>query len=243
MKKSCHTAGFFLCDREKEEMKLTKIIILCILMILPIGVIVFISGFGKNKYTLPVFFAEDSILIKGDKYEVTKAFIVPNFDLIDQDGKPITQKQLRGNIYVADFFFTRCGSICPKMSTQLTRLQAEFEKDTIVKIVSFTVDPKHDSVEVLKQYAADYNAMPGKWRFATGPKEAIYKLGQEGYFLSTMADAAHPVDFIHSDKLILVDKKGWIRGYYNGTDLKEVDKLITEIRVLQQIYADESIGK
>jgi len=150
---------------------------------------------------------------------------------------------LKGYIYVADFFFTRCGSICPKMSTQLTRVQAEFEKDSGVKIISFTVDPKNDTVEVLKQYANDYNAIEGKWRFVTGSKDSIYALAQKGFFITAMEDKNHPIDFIHSDKLVLVDKKGWIRGYYNGTDIKEVDKLMTEIRVLQQIYADESVDK
>ena len=212
-------------------------------MIVPAGIIFFVSSFGKNQYTLPVYFAEDSIVTKGGKYKITQAYSVPDFNLIDQDRKPITQKQLKGDIYVADFFFTRCGSICPKMSTQLTRVQAEFEKDSGVKIISFTVDPKNDTVEVLKQYANDYNAIEGKWRFVTGSKDSIYALAQKGFFITAMEDKNHPIDFIHSDKLVLVDKKGWIRGYYNGTDIKEVDKLMTEIRVLQQIYADESVDK
>lgn len=220
-----------------------KIIILSLLMLLPIGIIFFISGFGKNRYKLPVYFAEDSVEAEGGQYKVTEAYAVPDFQLQDQDKNNIQQKQLRGYIYVADFFFTRCGSICPKMTTQLTRVQEEFMKDSIVKIVSFTVDPKHDTAEVLKTYSKEYGAVPGKWSFVTGPKDSIYALAQKGYFITAMEDTAHPADFIHSDKLVLVDKKGWIRGYYNGTDQKEVDKLITEIKVLQQIYADESSSK
>lgn len=212
-------------------------------MIVPATIIFFVSTFGKNKYTLPVYFAEDSVLTEGNKYKITKALSIPDFNLVDQDGKAINQRQYKGYIYVADFFFTRCGTICPEMSTQLTRLQAEFEKDTLVKIVSFTVDPKNDTVAVLKKYAMDYNAIPGKWRFATGQKDSIYNLAQKGFFISAMEDKEHPVDFIHSEKLILVDKSGWIRGYYNGRDIKEVDKLMTEIRVLEQIYADEAANK
>jgi protein SCO1 len=212
-------------------------------MLLPIGIIFFISGFGKNRYKLPVYFAEDSIEAQGGQYKVTEAYVVPDFKLTDQNRNTIEQKQLRGYIYVADFFFTRCGSICPKMTTQLTRVQEEFLKDPSVKIVSFTVDPKYDTVEVLQSYSKEYGAVDGKWSFVTGTKDSIYSLAQKGYFITAMEDTAHPVDFIHSDKLVLVDKKGWIRGYYNGTDLKEVDKLITEIKVLQQIYADESAGK
>jgi protein SCO1/2 len=224
-------------------MKFSKIITLSLLMILPVGVIFFISNYGKNRFKLPVYFAEDSIATKGDQYKVTQAYTVPDFNLIDNEGHSINQKQLRGSIYVADFFFTRCGSICPKMSTQLTRVQEEFFKDTTVKIISFTVDPKNDTVEVLNNYAKEYGALKGKWRFVTGAKDSIYALAQKGYFVTAMEDTAHPVDFIHSDKLVLVDKNGWIRGYYNGTDLKEVDKLITEIKVLKEIYADESTGK
>lgn len=213
------------------------------LVLVPIGIIFFISNFGKNRYKLPVYFAEDSVETEAGRYKVTQAYVVPDFMLVDQDGKTITQKELRGSIYVADFFFTRCGSICPKMTTQLTRVQEEFMNDSSVKIVSFTVDPKHDTAEVLKNYAKEYGAVDSKWRFVTGPKDSIYTLAQKGYFITAMEDAAHPVDFVHSDKLILVDKKGWIRGYYNGTDQKEVDKLITEIKVLEEIYADESASR
>ncbi len=222
---------------------INKVIVLSLLMLLPISIIFFITSYGKNRYKLPVYFAEDSIATEGGQYKVTEAYTVPDFNLIDQDKKIITQQQLRGSIYVADFFFTRCGSICPKMSTQLTRVQEEFLNDPEVKIVSFTVDPKHDTAEVLKAYAQDYGAVAGKWRFATGPKDSIYALAQKGYFITAMEDTAHPVDFIHSDKLILIDKNGWVRGYYNGTDLKEVEKLITEIRVLKEIYANESSTK
>jgi protein SCO1/2 len=224
-------------------MKFNKIVILALLMIMPVGVIFFISNFGKNRYKLNVYFAEDSVITEGGQYKITQAYSVPNFNLIDQDGNQITQKQLKGEIYVADFFFTRCGSICPKMSTQLTRVQEAFSKDSTVKIVSFTVDSNYDSVMVLQKYAKEYGAIRGKWRFVTGSKDSIYALAQKGYFITAMEDTAHPLDFIHSDKLVLVDKKGWIRGYYNGTDYKEVDKLITEIKVLQDIYANELTGK
>lgn len=220
-----------------------KIIILSLLVLLPIGIIFFISNFGKNRYKLPVYFAEDSVASEGGRYKITQAYSVPDFSLVDQDRKTITQKELRGSIYVADFFFTRCGSICPKMTTQLTRVQEEFMKDSTIKIVSFTVDPKHDTAEVLKKYANEYSAVDGKWRFVTGPKDSIYALAQKGYFITAMEDTAHPLDFVHSDKLVLIDKNGWIRGFYNGTDLKEVDKLITEIKVLKEIYADESASR
>ncbi len=224
-------------------MKGIKIVVLSLLMLLPIGIIFLISNFGENKFKLPVYFAEDSVEVEGGRYQVTSAYVVPDFNLVDHNNNTITQQELRGSIYVADFFFTRCGSICPKMTTQLTRVQEEFMNDSSVKIISFTVDPKFDSVNVLKQYAKEYGAVEGKWRFVTGAKDSIYALAQKGYFITAMEDSAHPVDFIHSEKLILVDRRGWIRGYYNGTDLKEVDKLITEIKVLKEIERDESVSK
>jgi protein SCO1/2 len=225
-------------------MKLSKkILFLILLLIIPIGLILFLKNFGKNEYKLPVYFAEDSIEVLNGQYKVTAAYTVPDFTLEDQDGNSVRQADYRGYIYVVDFFFTRCGSICPRMTTQLTRVQDHFEHDPSVKLLSITVDPKHDTAAVLKTYAQSYGAIPGKWSFATGEKDSIYTLAQKGYYLSAMEDEEHPIDFIHSDKLVLVDKRGWIRGYYSGTDPKDVDKLITEIKVLQEIEASEANGK
>lgn len=221
-------------------MKKNKVVIMSLLMLLPLGIIFVISNFGRNNYNLPVFFAEDSMLTDKGAYEVTEAHTIPPFQLTDHLGKVITQEQLKGTIYVADFFFTRCGSICPNMSMQLTRVQEEFLAIDDVKLVSFTVDPENDTVEVLNAYAKEYGAVYDKWRFATGTKEDIYLLAQKGFYISAMEDTMNPVEFIHSEKLILVDKNGWIRGYFNGTDSKEVDKLITEIKVLRRIYEDKS---
>jgi protein SCO1/2 len=216
-----------------------KIILLSGLLIIPVFIFVFVNNFGKNRYKLPVYFAEDSVMANGGSYKVVSAYTVPDFSLINQDGKSITQKELRGTIYVADFFFTRCPSICPKMTNQLTRVQEEFSDDSSVKIVSFTVDPGHDTAQVLKDYAAMYKANPAKWSFVTGPKDSIYQLAQKGFYLLGSEDKNNPMDFIHSDKLVLVDRSGWIRGYYSGTDQKDVDKLIMEIKVLKEIYANE----
>jgi len=223
-------------------MKINKVIVFSLLVMLPIGIIVIISMFGENEYKLPVYFAEDSTAVEGG-YKITKAHIVPDFKLLNQDGDTVTGKQLRGKIHVVDFFFTRCGSICPKMTTQLTRVQEEFAEDADFQIVSITVDPKNDTADVLKAYSKEYGANNTIWWFLTGTKDSIYALAQKGFFISAMEDEAHPVDFIHSEKLVLVDKEGWIRGYYDGTDVKEVDKLMTEIKVLQSIYAYESAVK
>jgi protein SCO1/2 len=142
-------------------------------------------------------------------------------------------------MYVADFFFTRCPGICPKMSTELTRVQEVFSKDEEIKILSFSVDPDYDQPDTLKKYSTKYSADLAQWTFVTGTKDSIYALAQKGFFLSAMEDAARPVEFIHSDKMVLVDRNGWIRGYYSGTDKKDVDRLIDEIRVLKNIYKNQ----
>lgn len=214
-----------------------KIGLLIILLVIPILTFLFLKVFGSNHYTLPVYFAQDSIQVNG-KYKITKAHQVPNFDLLDQDGNSASMIPFKGHILVTDFFFTRCEGICPKMTTQLTRVQEEFRSDKDVKILSFTVDPANDNPNVLKQYATQFNANPTRWTFLTGNKDSIYHLAQKGFFLTAMEDRDRPLDFIHSEKLVLVDKQGWIRGYYNGTDKEEVDRMITEIKVLQEIYAD-----
>ncbi|HEY8399967.1 MAG TPA: SCO family protein [Cytophagaceae bacterium] len=217
--------------------KYIKAGIISIVLIVPVLVILFLNGFGKNFHKLPVYFAIDSTKVEGG-YVVTEAHTIPDFQFYSQNNQIISNKDLNGYIYVTDFFFTRCPGICPKMSNQMVRIQEEFMNDDDVKIVSFTVDPLYDSVPVLQQYAADYKARPDKWYFLTGAKDSIYTLAQKGFFITAMEDRDRPLEFIHSEKFVLVDKKGWIRGYYDGTDPKDVDRLITEIKVLQKIYAD-----
>lgn len=221
---------------KKPGMTVTAIIFLGAIIAIPVFVFAFLYAFGNNKFTLPVYYAEDSIEVKPGKYKITSAHTVPAFTFTNQNGTTYNSDVLKGKIWVADFIFTRCPGICPKMTTQLTRVQESFEKDTSVKLITFTVDPGYDSAAILKAYAKYYNADESRWTFLTGEKEKIYALGQRGFFITTMEDTARPLEFLHSDKLVLVDKDGWIRGYYNGTDQEEVDKLITEINVLQEIY-------
>ena len=111
-----------------------------------------------------------------------------------------------------------------------------FKNDDSIKILSFSIDPVRDSVAVLKAYAGKYGAINGKWHFLTGEKEAVFKLAMEGFMLSASEDRTNPDNFDHSPKLVLVDKQGWVRGFYDATDALEVDRLITEINVLKDIY-------
>ncbi len=157
---------------------------------------------------------------------------IPEFNLIEHHGGEISLERLKGNVWVADFFFTSCAGICPRMTEQMTRVQEAFRNDPRVKLVSFTVDPERDSVWVLSEYAKGWGAVNGKWFFVTGEKKKIYELARLGFKLPVDDGDGGPEDFIHSDKFVLVDAKGRIRGYYSGTDHEEVDKLIRDIKLI-----------
>lgn len=214
-----------------------KTVYLCLALLVPVFLILFFTIFASSRHKLPVFFAYDST--KTDRgYVITDAHTIPDYTLIDQNGAVFNSTAYDSCFKVYDFVFTRCGSICPKMTTQMIRVQEAFKHDKDIVLISLTVDPQHDSSEVLKQYAKEYNAIPGKWFFLTGEKDSIYTLGQRQFFLTAKQNEEDLTDFLHSERIVLVDKNGWIRGYYTGTEEKEVDRLITEIKVLQKIERD-----
>ena len=160
---------------------------------------------------------------------------IGDFALLNQDGDTTTQEDLRGKVYVADFFFTTCPTICIDMAKNMRQLQAEFANDAEVMLVSHSVTPDIDSVPVLRAYADKQNAIPGKWIFLTGDKEQIYTLARKHYFAVMEPGATfNEHDFIHTDNFVLIDSKKRIRGIYVGTDDKEVQKLIADIKILLQ---------
>ncbi len=160
---------------------------------------------------------------------------IGDFALLNQDGITTTQNDLRGKVYVADFFFTTCPTICIDMAKNMRKLQAEFANDNDVVLVSHSVTPKIDSVPVLRAYADKQGAIDGKWIFLTGDKEQIYNLARKQYFAVMEPGASFDEhDFIHTDNFVLIDSKKRIRGIYVGTSDVEVDKLIKDIRILLQ---------
>lgn len=161
---------------------------------------------------------------------------VQPFELITHSGSTFSSSQLNGKIYVADFFFATCQTICPKMTMQMKRVQEAFKNDTTILLISHTVNPAHDTVDVLRAYADEYGAADGKWFFLTGDKKTIYDLARHSYFVTALPGDGGPHDFIHSEKLILVDPDKRIRGYYDGTEIEDVNRLIEEIKVLQWEY-------
>jgi protein SCO1/2 len=166
-------------------------------------------------------------VINGD----TTFHTIPYFAFLNQDSVMITSDDYKGSVYIADFFFTKCPSICPKMTSQMKRLQ-KMTKGLDIKFLSHTVDPRNDSVVVLKRYAEKNNVDLANWNMVTGVKEEIYELGREGYLLSTQEDEAAPGGFLHSQFFVLIDKKGRIRGLYDGTSTDEVNKLEQELRTI-----------
>lgn len=157
---------------------------------------------------------------------------VPDFSLLDQEGRTANNMDWKGRIQVVDFFFTHCPSICPKMTNSLKKVQQSFKVDEI-QLSSFSVDPERDSSAQLQWYADKFGINTSNWKLLTGDKREIYRLARNGFMLVATDGDGGPNDFIHSEKLVLVDKQKRIRGYYNGTDEKEVATLIRDIKKLQ----------
>jgi len=158
---------------------------------------------------------------------------VPAFSFIDQDGMTVTEQTVEDKIYVTDFFFTRCGSICPRMTTNMKSLQDKFKDNKDVIFLSHSVTPELDSVQALKNYAEEKGVISGKWHLLTGDKEAIYSLARKEYFAGdTIGYYKTEDDFLHTENFILVDKHRRIRGVYNGTLAVEMDRLVEDINTL-----------
>ena len=155
------------------------------------------------------------------------------FSFINQYGDTITESITNDKIYIANFFFATCQSICPRMNTQMGRVQDSLKNDNEVIFLSHTVNPMHDTVEVLAQYAQKYGSIKNKWHLLTGKKTEIYDLGKKSYVINAVEDDGSEEGFIHSEFLLLIDKQKRIRGTYDGTDSIMVNKLIEDIKLLK----------
>jgi protein SCO1/2 len=196
-----------------------------------------VLGLVKHRFTyLPYFGPKEIVVVQRDGKPVvdTVYATIPPFRFIDQDGKPFTDADAKGHILVVDFFFTRCGTICPKMSVQMQQLQLKLDDAAFddVLFLSHTVDPEHDTPEVLKDYARRLEADPTRWKFLTGSKADIYLQGSEGYYLAAKEDVMAEGGFLHSEKFVLVDREGHIRGYYDGTTATGMNALAADLKML-----------
>ncbi|MEO0472624.1 MAG: SCO family protein [Bacteroidota bacterium] len=156
------------------------------------------------------------------------------FQLINQDGDTITENHFAGKIYVADFFFTTCPGICPKMTANMSSLQEAFLDAEDVLLLSHSVTPETDTVPMLRQYAEAKGIISGKWHLTTGDQREIYKLGRQDYFVEEDLGTEKDLDeFLHTENFVLIDKNRHIRGIYNGLNKASVRQLIADIRLLQ----------
>ncbi len=209
-----------------------RAVLLLILLVFPCAVYILLRT-GVNKYKqLPYFGPRELAANSTD----TIYHSISNFSLVNQNGDSITHTVVDSSIYVADFFFTTCPSICPTMTKQMARVNERFAELPDLKLISFTVNPEGDSVPVLATYAKEHKATTPKWTFATGDKKEIYRIARNDYMVNALQGDGGPDDFIHSELLVLVDKEKHIRGYYDGTNTKAVDTLIDAIKALRMQY-------
>lgn len=192
-------------------------------------IIFFVSSCQNNSSSsLPIFGPKD--FIEGIDTD-TIYHTIPFWSFTNQDGKVITKMDYQDTVYVAYYFFTHCPTICPAMTKQVKRLQDE-TKDLPIKFIAHTVDPQNDDPVRLKFYAEEYRFDYSNINFVTGDKMTLYKLGVEGYLVPSQEDALAPGGFLHSEMLMLIDKKSRIRGYYDGTEEEEVNQLIKDVKIL-----------
>ena len=196
-----------------------RLLAISLIILVPVGFYYFFFGFGgKGEKTAPK--------------ELPKMWKLPYYSFTNQNGEIVTSDDLKGYMYVADFFFTSCPGVCPKLSADFEKILRTFHDKSELKLVSFTVDPKHDSVSVLKKYSIKYHADPQRWYFLTGNRDSIYKLGEQGFKLPIVQDANGTEQFTHSEKIVLVDGNGIVRKWYDGTDPAKVDSLLDDISLL-----------
>lgn len=161
---------------------------------------------------------------------------IANFEFVDQDSNLVTNNTFRNKIYVADFFFTSCRTICPIMKTQMLRVYDSIQNDNNILLLSHTIDPEYDTVALLHDFADRLGVKSDKWHFVTGIKDSIYKIAQTSYFATAMEDKTEPDGFIHNGAFLLIDKERRIRGKYDGTRDEDVNRLLSDIKKLEKEY-------
>ena len=174
-------------------------------------------------------------LVDSSIIHVAKYHKISDFKLTNQNGKEITQANYKDKIYVADFFFTTCQDICPVMTKNMYQLQEELKNDNQILLLSHTVIPEVDTVEQLKEYAVENNVDDSKWNLVTGDKKQIYELARKSY-LAVEDSNYSQYDMIHTENFMLIDKERQIRGFYDGTNSEDINRLLKDIKILKQSY-------
>jgi protein SCO1/2 len=205
---------------------------LLILIPLAFTALFFLNKSEQKPLRTLAYFGKKRSMNSGDTtYHTVKPFL-----FIDQHDEKVTEETVKGKIYVTDFFFTTCQSICPIMSNQLERVYAKFHNNKDVLILSHTVAPEEDSVNVLLDYAKLHGVKDKQWLFLTGDKKQLYEMARQSYLLNAEEGNGDEEDFIHTQNFALVDKERHLRGFYDGTDSLEVSRLITDMELLLEEY-------
>lgn len=198
------------------------------------AVSLFLSACDSQPQKLPILGNREAVTKTVDGKEVTDTLYhqIPDFEFINQDSVKVTQKDFEGKIYIADFFFTTCPTICPKMKTQMLRIYEKYKDNPKVGILSHSIDPRHDTPAVLREFMNNLGIKSKMWQMVTGDKAKIYEIGQKSYMVSATDDPTQPGGIVHSGAFILVDKNRHIRGIYDGTEPTKVDRLMIDMEVL-----------
>lgn len=199
----------------------------------------FFTSCSDSERKLPIYGERDTVTKTVDGKEVVDTIYntIPAFSFVNQDGDTVSEKTVAGKIYVTDFFFTTCPTICPVMKRQMIKVFNDIKEKPDVMILSHSIDPEHDTPQVLKKYAQDLGIQGKQWQFLTGEKEKIYEIGQQNYLSTAKEDKSAEGGYIHSGAFILVDKERHVRGMYDGTTEEGTQKLIADIKILQEEYA------
>jgi protein SCO1/2 len=195
----------------------------------------------NNDTKLPILGERDWTTKTVNGKEVTDTIynVIPPFTFINQNGDTVTEKITEGKIYVADFFFTTCPTICPVMKRQMIKIYNEYKGNEDVMILSHSIDPEHDTPQVLAKYASDLGVQGSQWQFLTGEKEKIFKIGQTNYMVTVETDSGSAGGFLHSGAFILIDKEKHVRGMYDGTTDEGVERLSADIKRLLKEYKEQ----
>jgi protein SCO1/2 len=205
-----------------------------LLILIPLGFVgwFFISKKQGAPITYLAYFGPKNSIQSND----TNYHTIPDFEFINQDNEKVNKQTLKNKIYVTEYFFTTCKSICPIMNNYLEKVYKEFKNEKDFLILSHTVDPETDSASVLKEYANAHGVNDKRWLFVTGKKVDLYNLARKGYLLNAEEGNGGEEDFIHTQNFALIDKESHIRGFYDGTDSLEIVRLTQEIKILLKEY-------
>ncbi|WP_431163065.1 SCO family protein [Flagellimonas beolgyonensis] len=216
-----------------------KLFGLVLLGLSAIIIYLFYNALQPEKF-LPVYQPSmvDKSLVDSTLYYKKKYHTIANFKLVNQNGDTITQANYKDKIYVADFFFTTCPTICPIMTKNMAEIQDAILDDPEIMLLSHSVTPVIDSVPQLKKYALEKGVVDSKWNLVTGDKKQIYELARKSYLAVKNDGDGGPYDMIHTENFILVDKEKRIRGFYDGTNPEDIDKLLADIKILKKSYSE-----